>query len=162
MSIFVKATVAAKPKTKEVSQVAYFYAVILVIMVLCQLFTFDSFLILIESFWLPIGVPMTHLLTGIIVVSEVFAIPFLLGMKLSPLMRLLSMFLGWLVPFIWLILNLWINLSINNITSVGFLGGVVDIMPGWWAVFISISFGILAAWASWGMWPLNSKRPPKK
>lgn len=157
MRFFVSATPAPKPKTKESKQVAYFYAGLLIVMVLCQLFTFDGFLTYMESLWLPISNPMTHLLTGLIVTAEVFALPFLLGLKLSPLMRFISMVCGWFVPSVWLFLSLWINLTTNNITNAGFLGSLVDVVPGWWAVFLSASFAILAAWASWGMWPFKSQ-----
>lgn len=162
MSIFVKATPALEPKTKDVQTIAYFYAIILLIFVFCQLFTFDSFLVLLESFDMPGGVSFAHLLGGIIVTFEVFAIPFLISMRLSPLVRFLSMSLGWAVPFIWLLIALWINLTINNITSIGFLGSIVSVTPGWWTIFVCVSLGILSAWASWGMWPLKTKQILKK
>jgi len=162
MRFFVKATAAPKPKTAETRQVAYFYAGILVIILLCQLFTFDDFLLLIESFWLPGGVPLAHLLGGVIVACELLALPFLLGMKLSSLMRVICMICGWLVSFIWIFLSLWLILTVNNISNIGILGTVVDILPGWWAVFIWLAIGILSAWSSWGMWPLKSRQKLKK
>lgn len=161
MRFFVKATDAPKPKTTETRQVAYFYAGILVIILLCQLFTFDDFLLLIESFWLPGGAPVAHLLGGVIVVSELLALPFLLGMKLSPLMRIICMLCGWFVPFIWVFLSLWLMLTVNNVPNIGFLGTVVDVAPGWWLVFAWLAIATLAAWVSWGMWPLKSKRKHK-
>lgn len=162
MSIFVKSTLAPTPKTKDVKTIAYFYAIILLIFALCQLFTFEGFLALLESFWLPGGVTFAHALGGIIVIFEVFALPFLIGMRLSPLARVLSMSFGWLVPFIWLVLGFWINLTVNNISNIGFLGAVVSITPGWWVIFVCIALGILSAWASWGMWPLPAKQKPSK
>jgi hypothetical protein len=157
MNILAKTTVARKPKTPESLQIAYTYSFVLVVFALCQLFNFSDFLTLLESFWLPGGASVAHLLGGVIVVSEVFAIPFLLGIKLSPLMRVISMGLGWLVPLIWFMISLWLNLTINAVSNIGFLSTTVRIMPGWWAVFFSIALGILAAWASWGMWPLSEK-----
>ena len=161
MRIFIKAILNRKPRTKEAQKIAYMYAIILIVFVLAQLFTFDDFLTLIESFWLPGGAPVAHLLGGIIVISEVFALPFLLGMKLSPLMRIISMGLGWLVPLIWLKLSFWLVLTVNAVSNIGILGTKVRLIPGWWAVFFSLALGILAAWASWGLWPLVGQRRRK-
>ena len=161
MRIFIKAILNRKPRTKEAQKIAYMYAIILIVFVLAQLFTFDDFLTLIESFWLPGGAPVAHLLGGIIVISEVFALPFLLGMKLSPLMRIISMGLGWLVPLVWLKLSFWLVLTVNAVSNIGILGTKVRLIPGWWAVFFSIALGILAAWASWGLWPLAGQRRRK-
>lgn len=161
MSIFAKSTPAPKPKTENTKIIAYIYAGILLVFVLCQLFSFDGFLVLLDSFWLPGGSMFARSLGGLIVIFELSAIPFLIGMRLSPLARFLSMVSGWIVPAIWFMLGLWINLTINRITNVGFLGSLISIMPGWWVNMICIAFGILSAWVSWGMWPLKSKRKVK-
>lgn len=153
MSVFARAVPASKPRTKESQNVAYFYAVILVVFALTQLFTFDTFVGLVEDFGFPGGTPIAHLVAGIIVASEVFALPFLLRMRLSPLMRLFSMGLGWLVAVIWLKISLWAVLIDTSASNIGMFGSLVDLVPGWWAVFISIALGLLAAWASWGLWP---------
>ena len=158
MNIFDKATPAKKPKTHDSQKIAYMYATILVVFAVAQLFTFDKFLVLIESFGLPGGVFTTHMLGGLIVTSEVLALPFLLGLKLSPLMRIISMILGWLVSLVWLKLSLWLIFTVNTVTSIGFLGTTINMMPGWWTVLICIALGILAAWASWGMWPFPKKK----
>ena len=144
-----------KPRTADSQKIAYFYAFILVVFALAQLFTFDEFSKLLENFGLPGGAPIAHLVSGIIVSGEVLALPFLLGMSLSPLMRVFSMGLGWLVPLIWFKLSLWLVLTANTVNNVGFLGTKINLVPGWWAVFFCIALGILAAWASWGLWPLK-------
>lgn len=157
MNIFVKATPAIKPKTPDAQKIAYFYAILLTIFALGQLFAFNDFITLLDSFWLPGGITMATLLAGVVVACEVFAIPFLIGMSLSPLMRIASMVLGWLVPVLWLFVSIWVNHSINAITNIGFLGTKVSLLPGPWTYFVCLSFGILAAWASWGMWPFRRK-----
>jgi len=137
------------------------YAIILIVFVLAQLFTFDDFLILLDSFWLPGGKPVACLLGSIIVVCEVFAVPFLLNVKMSPLMRDISMVLGWLVPIIWLKLSLWLVLTVNAVSNIGLLGTKIRLMPGWWAVFFSVALGVLAFWSSWGLWPLARRQKHK-
>lgn len=137
---------------------AYAYATVLIVVVLCQLFSFDGLLKLFEEFNLPGGSVIVNLMGGIIVVSEVFALPFLLQMRTSPLMRIVSMVFGWLVPVAWLKLSLWLMITNNSVSNIGFLGTLVDLTPGWWAVFICLALGIMAAWASWGMWPMERRK----
>jgi len=153
MNIFVKATKAKKPRTSESQKIAYIYAAILVIFALTQLFTFDKFLILVESFGLPGGDIVARLFVGIIVTSEVLALPFLLGLNLSQLMRFVSMVLGWAVPLAWLKVTLWLLFTTNSVSNIGLLGTTISLIPGWWLVFVSIALGLLSAWASWGLWP---------
>jgi hypothetical protein len=157
MSIFVKATPAKVPRTPDTLKIAYFYAFILIIFVLTQLFTYDDFLKLLESFLLPGGIPTAHVVGAIIVISELFALPFLLQMSLSPLMRVISMVLGWVVPVIWLKLSLWLIFTTSTIINIGYFGTVFNLVPGWWAVFFSIALGILSIWSSWGLWPGKRK-----
>ena len=157
MKIFTEPHQAKKPKTGESQKIAYAYAIILVVLVLCQLFTFDKFLTLLQSFGLAGGAAFARFIASILVVSEVFALPFLLRLDLSHLMRVVSMVMGWLVPLVWLGLSLWLVFTINAISNIGFLGTVVSLTPGWWAVFISVSLGLMSAWASWGLWPGKSK-----
>jgi len=157
MSILVQTTVAPAVKTKNVSKIAIVYAVILVGMVVTQLFTFDEFLKLLSVFDLPGGVRYAHFIGAFLVTAEVLALPFLLRMQLSPAFRVVSMILGWAVALIWTKLTVWLLIQDSYINNVGFLGTVVNLILGWWAVFFSIALGILAGWSSWGMWPVQQK-----
>ncbi|MEI7539670.1 MAG: hypothetical protein WCJ36_02800 [Candidatus Saccharibacteria bacterium] len=157
MSVLVKATQAREPRTRESQTIAYAYGAILVIFVVAQLFTFDKFLPLLASFNLPGGDAAAYLLGGIIVVGEVFALPFLLNMSISPLMRIVSMGLGWLVPFLWFMLAIWLNTNVSGTPSFCFLGTIANLSCGPWAILISVALGILAAWSSYGLWPGHRK-----
>lgn len=134
-------------------RIAIFYAVILVVMAVAQLFSFDEFLKLVTDFGFPGGIRYAHFIVAFLVTAEVFAVPFLLRMPLSPAFRWVSMVCGWLVALIWTKITIWLVIKDGIVGNVGFLGTIVDTMPGWWAIFISLAFGILAIWASWGMWP---------
>ncbi len=162
MSIFPKVTPALKPKSKESQQIAIFYAIILVIMAVAQLYTFEEFIVLVPSFNLPVGDALAAAIAPLIVTAEVFALPFLLRMAVSPAFRWFSMFLGWLVAALWLLITTWVVGTHQLVETVGFIGTVVDLMPGWWAVCISLSFAVLAAWASWGLWPAKLVLPARK
>ena len=153
MTVLVKATKALKPRTKESRKMALLYAAILVLFAVSQLFTFDEFITLIPELNLPLGPILTYMLAPLIVVAEVFALPFLLGMSVSIAFRWLSMFFSWFVAGIWLILSLWTVLTNQAVTTIGFFGTVLDAAPGWWAIFLSLALCILAAWTGWGLWP---------
>lgn len=153
MSILVKATPAPKARTYEAKVISVLYAVILVVMAVAQLFSFEEFLVHIQQLGLPMGETATYILGPIIVVSEVFAIPFLLRMTLSPAFRYVSMFMGWFVAVIWFYISFWLASTYSQLDTVGFLGTVGNLTPGWWAVFVSISLLILTIWSTWGLWP---------
>jgi len=153
MSIFPKVSTPTVPKTANVKQIATLYAAILIIFALAQLFTFEDFIKLIQSYQLPGGLTLAYFLASFIVVVEIFALPFLLRMRVSPLFRVLSMVCGWLASALWLKLGLWLTFTDNTVSNVGFLGTAVQLTPGWWNVLFSLALGILAIWSSWGMWP---------
>lgn len=153
MSIFAHAASAPTPKTKNVQTISIFYAVILVGMVVAQLFTFEDFTKLVTDFGFPGGVQYAHFMAAFLVCAEVFAIPFLLRMQVSVAFRWFSMILGWLVALMWVTISIWLVFHEGIVNNVGFLGTTVNLLPGWWAVCVSSALGILAAWASWGMWP---------
>jgi hypothetical protein len=153
MSIFAKPTPAPTPRSKDVPRIALLFAAIILVMAVAQLFTFDKFLVLIQSFALPVTAQLSYILAALIVIFEVFSLPFLLRMPLSKAFRWVSMVSGWLVSLIWLKLTLWVVLTEQPVDTVGFLGTLVGLMPGWWAIFVSVALAILAGWASWGLWP---------
>lgn len=148
-----KPTVAPLPRNKDVWRISLFYAVILTVMAVAQLFTFDHVTELFIGFDLPGGEAVAYFLASFIVATEVLALPFLIRMPLSPAFRWVSMVAGWAAAVVWLKVTIWLAVTEPIVDTVGFLGTAVNMMPGWWAVFISLAMVILAAWASWGMWP---------
>jgi hypothetical protein len=73
---------------------------------LVHLFRIDTFIPLLDEV-LPGSYTIAALVGSLIVIAEVFAVPFLLRMKLSPLMQLKSGFLAVLAPLIWLWIGIW-------------------------------------------------------
>lgn len=158
MSILPTPTPAPKPKTDLSKQIALIYAALLVIMAVTQLFSFEDFLNLVPSFNLPLPLALQHAMAPLLVASEVFALPFLLRMYLSPAFRWFSMFLGWLVAALWLFISIWVVSTGQSVETIGFIGTVAKLMPGGWAICMSIALAILAAWASWGLWPASKTK----
>lgn len=155
MSFFVQPTSAPVPKTSNTKIISIALAIIFVILAVGQLYSFEDFPAVIASFWLPGGRVFSELCAALLVTGEVLALPFLLSMRLSPAMRIVSMLAGWGVIVGWSAMSLWVNLSVNAVTNSGVLGATVPIAPGWWMVCFFIALGILAAWAAWGMSPLQ-------
>lgn len=153
MSILVKATPAPAARTKETQRMSYLYAGLLVVLAVTQLFTFEEFIELVPAFNLPFGQGFTYALAPLIVATEVFAIPFLLRMKLSVAFRWLSMLCGWFVAAMWTFISFWIVLTNPAVETVGYFGTLVTLVPGWWAVCVGGALCILAVWTSWGLWP---------
>jgi hypothetical protein len=162
MSFFRTPTAAPVPKSKNTATISLFYAVLLVVMVIAQLFTFESFLALFAAFELPGGQATGYAVAALLVASQVFALPFLLRMALSPAFRMFSLLSAGLVADIWLFITLWLAIVQPVVSNVGFLGTIVDVIPGWWAVCLALAFGILALWAAWGMWPSMAKPATRK
>ena len=161
--VFATATAAPRPKTKNIATISLLLACIFVVMAVGQLFSFEKFIPLLEDYQLPGGYGTAVLTAGGLVTAEVFALPFLLRMELSPLMRITSMVCGWLVAAIWLFLVFWANVAPNSLMNIGLFGASVKLPVGWWAVLVVAALSILAGWATWGMWPLRQvvKSAPK-
>lgn len=157
MNDLTKLTFPSKPKTIESKRAAYIFAGILILFALGQLFTFDDFEILLSSYGFIGGIATAKIVSSMLVVSEVFAIPFLLGMRLSRLARVISMILGWISVTGWLVITLWLNITNSSVQNIGILGTKIQLIPGWWDVSFIISIGLLAAWSSWGLWPIKRR-----
>lgn len=157
MSVFVRATPAPRAKTDNIKTISLLVAGVFIVLAVAQLFTFERFATVLSGMWLPGGSVYSSIYAALIVIVEVFTVPYLLGMALSPLMRVMSMVLGWLAVVIWFVLFLWQNLSSSVIVDSGILGGTVHVPVGWWSIFVMIGLGILVGWVSWGMWPFPLK-----
>jgi hypothetical protein len=141
-----------------VPKVALFLAAIILAMAIAQLFHFEDFLPLVDDFSLPGGAVVVQLFATGIVVLEVAALPFLLRMRLSTAMRFVSMVSGWMALMLWMAVQLYLNIFHPEVPNSGLAGLVVEVGVGWWSVFLLAALGTLAAWASWGMWPLARRR----
>ena len=152
MSFFVQSTRATSPTTDSVRYASIALAAILVILAVAQLYSFEDFPDVIASMGIY-SRPIAELFAALLVTGEVLAIPFLLGMRLSPAMRVISMIAGWLVIVGWLKIAIILNVTTNAVTNSGILGATVPVSAGWWMVIFFVILGVLSAWVSWGMWP---------
>lgn len=127
--VLAKALAAPTPRSKTAVRVAWVYAAILVIMLIGQLFAFEKFIPLIQDYWLPGGYGTAVLIACCIAVAEVFALPYLLRMPLSPLMRECSRVLSVIVPTTWVVLAVHYFAAGGVLENAGILGAKVTISP---------------------------------
>ncbi|WP_432713381.1 hypothetical protein [Pedobacter sp.] len=153
MTKLAEPTVPPKPKTPAVQYGALLLAGLLTVMVVAQLFKFEEMIPLVESFGLGGGESQATILVSVLVIAQVFALPFLLRMYVSPLMRVTSMVLGWVAATLWLYMMVGVYMTVNAVGDSGFLGTTVTVPFGWWSVAFAVLLVGLAGWASWGMWP---------
>jgi hypothetical protein len=158
MSFFVSPTSAPPAKTPLAERVAVAVAGLFVVLAVGQLFEFENFPTTLYDMWLPgVSQGLAALVAALVVTFEILAIPFLLRMRLSPLMRVVSMVASWLVGLWWLVVLTWQNLNPSALTNNGLLGSVAELPVGWWSVTLMLAVGVLIAWASWGLWPFGRR-----
>lgn len=147
---------ATAPQFKMATVVAWVYAAVLVLMVVSQLFAFEDFIPLISGYGEPGGHGTAVLLSSLIVFTEVFALPFLLRMPLSPLMRWVSLACSLLAPAIWVKLAICAMMS-GIVANSGLTGSALSIPTGFPALAVSLVVAILAIVSAWGLWPRGRK-----
>lgn len=158
MSFFVSPSNALPAKTPLAERVAVAVAGLFVVLAVGQLFEFENFPTTLYDMWLPgMNQGLSVLVAGLVVTLEILAIPFLLRMRLSPLMRIVSMVAGWVVAVWWLVVLTWQNVNPAALTNNGLLGSTAELPIGWWSVTLMLGVGILIVWSSWGLWPLNRR-----
>jgi hypothetical protein len=158
MSIFARVFDPPPLRTSRIRVVALVYSMILVTLALAQLYSFTEMLVIVQGYWQQSNEVGAYVLATGIVISEIFALPFLLRMRASHLARWVSMALGWLAAAIWICVSVGLMLTAPDVPNIGLLGDVIAIAPGIPALTLSLLFGVLAAWASWGMWPSGKTR----
>ena len=123
-----------------------------VIMAVGQLFTFEETVDLVARFGFLPNHASALTLMAVLAVCEVFALPFLLRMRLSVAMRVLSMLCGWATVLLWFRIAL-AAVSHNLIHSnIGFFGEKLPISIGWWCVAYSLILIVVMALVTWMFW----------
>lgn len=147
---------ASAPRFKAASTFAWVYAAVLVLMAVSQLFGFEDFIPLMSGYGEAGGYGTAVLISSLIVFTEVFALPFLLGMPLSPLMRWVSLTCSLLAPAIWVKLAI-LAMMTGLVANSGLMGSALSIPTGVPALVVSLVVTALAIVSAWGMWPHRRK-----
>jgi hypothetical protein len=148
---------AAPARSEPVKITALVFAGILIVMAIGQLFSFEKFIPLIGDYMLPGGERTATIIASLIVISEVFALPFLLRMRLSPLMRWVSLSFNLAIVTIWLLLGLTVMVGNIDLSNSGLIGTKVAIPGGLIQMIVTSILTALAVLSIWGLWPRNKK-----
>ena len=154
---FATATPAPQPTSETYKKVAWAYAAVLVLMAVGQLFSFEKFIPLVHDYWLPGGNGTATLVASLIVTTEVFALPFLLSMPVSPLMRSVSLVCGLLAAALWVLLGLVAVVGDGAMVNSGMLGVKVAVPAGGAQLIAAIALAALATLSVRGLWPYGKK-----
>lgn len=155
------ATPAGEPRSKDISKIGWLVAVIILFVAASQV----AFLIsggaqlpdpLIATL-LPSGmeavdrVLVSRILSGVLVFLELQAIPFILGLKVSPALRIVSMWSGWLVALSFIVIVAGNALAPG--TAVIMLLREFPVNVDGLLVCYTVIFAVLVAVISWNRWP---------
>lgn len=97
---------------------------ILILMAAAQLVDMKSFVEALTKYQLPSRETSPQITAAILAICEVFALPFLLRMRLSYLMRWFSLLCGWIAVLLWACLSVWAfthDLILSNAGLFGFV-----------------------------------------
>lgn len=109
----IQTTAAPALRRRSLYPIALAYAAVVVVVTTYLLFRFDKITDLIASY--AIGGGSTGLAAAIVTVTAgVFALPYLLRMRVSRLMRVTSMGAGLVAPFGWLAAAWWMELHLGR------------------------------------------------
>lgn len=123
-------------------------------MAILQLFTFEKFVDVTASFRFP-GTQVTAVIIAFLLpIAEIATLPYLLSMKLHPVVYKISRMSVLGVAALWLCVALWTNLTGNNTGNLGIFGATLYTVNQWWSVLF---VGFLA-WAAWLMYIADVKR----
>lgn len=128
-------------------------AAVLVLFALLHLFRIDTFIPILDEV-LPGGAGWATFIAVLIILSEVFAVPFALRMKLSLLAQAKSGLLIVLAPFLWLLVGIW---GFGAGVSTGQLGEFVHTPSD--AVYMSLNL-IWLGFNYYALWLLGYNNLP--
>lgn len=146
---FAKARAIKKPTQLATISASLYVALFFVVAAALQLFAFESFPGVIESYGSPFTGGLAPVLAAAIVCLEILAIPYLLWMKLSRLMRAVSLASGCLALLYWLVIGIWQSITDVEITNAGLFGAKVVLPQGWWLVSYCVVLLVLMSYLTW-------------
>lgn len=114
-------------------------------LVVTQLFSFEKFPGIVSGYVLPGGSVVAFVLTGLLPLAEIMALPFLISMKASKRTRSISRVAMLVVPVLWLIIALWLAFTADMTTESGLMGATIPTGSGLWLV----AFSVLLAWSAY-------------
>lgn len=118
---------------------------IVIVLAVLHLFRIDTLLPIVDKV-LPNDSTVAGAFVIVVILAEIFALPFLLRVNLSPLAHITSGLLAVLAPLMWSLLSIW---AFGLPYSTGELGEFVTLKSTWWLVVLNLiwlSFNFFTLW----------------
>lgn len=148
---FARAEKAPTPQLSWAIPVTIGYAVVLTVMSLAQLFTLEDVIPMVEEYWFPGGAGAATLFVGVVVTAQVFSLPYLLRMQVSPLFRLFGAVLSFVAPLMWLGAAVYALASDRVLANGGMFGEKLVVPADASQVAIATVLVILAVASAYGL-----------
>ena len=139
----IKATDPPKLKKPYAHKALWTLAGVMLVMALLHLIRIDKLIPIIGETLSETG---STWFVALIVIAEVFALPYLLRMKLSPGFRIVSGLLVVIVPLVWTCFTIW---SLGSGHSTGQFSSYISTTASWWLIILNTAWLAASYWALW-------------
>lgn len=142
-------TPAPKLRHPKGEYMGWVSAIVIMFFAVVHLFRIDTFVPELQMVFgfNRVVVPLL-IIASLIVCAEVFALPFLFRMRLSPLARYISGAFSVLVPLFWLLVSIW---TLNQGISTAQLGEFVSLPSTWLLIIVNTIWLIFACLTIWAL-----------
>lgn len=124
---------------------------LLALMAVAQLMTMDTFVPTMQNYQLPDASAAGKVIAGLLTIGEVVALPFLLRMNMSWLMRGLSLLALNLTALSWVGLGIWVFTTHPPLIGTGIVGGLLSSLSGMVVLPFGIALLALSLLSSWSL-----------
>ena len=139
----IKATDPPKLKTPYAGKVLWALAGVMFVMVLLHLVRIDKLIPVVSE---TLGESGATWFVAIMVIIEVFSLPYLLRMKVSPGFRIVSGLWVIVVPLAWTCFTIW---ALGDGHSTGQFSSYLSTPASWWLVVLNLAWLGASYWALW-------------
>lgn len=139
----IKATDPPKLKKPYAAKVLWVLAGVMLLMALLHLIRIDKLIPIVGETLSESGATW---FVALLVIIEVFALPYLLRMKVSPAFRIVSGLWVIVVPLVWTCYTIW---ALGNGHSTGQFSSYVSTPASWWLVVLNVAWLGASYWALW-------------
>ena len=131
-------------------------AAIIVLLLTAHLYSFEALPGLLAGA-LDLDISEAGIVASVLVAAELFSLPFLLGMAVSKLMRIVSILAGICVLTFWFAVGIYTQLNDEVLMNVGIVGNAPT-MSGWWLVVAMSAVIVAFLWYLVRAYPIKLKR----
>ena len=118
--------------------------VLYLLMLVSQLFAFERMYSIVLAYGLPGSTVMATVVTALIPLLEVAALPFLFSMLVSKRVWQWSRAAAVAAPLLWVAIVGFIGISSHHLAQVGMFGAKAPLHFGWWVLILALSILVSA------------------